>query len=131
MIPPDMREEWIMRQARERPAAERAAFLARGRSDKRRIDGLAGRCTLGLMARRIRIEYAGAVYHVMSWGDHLEAVYREDADRELFLKCLAEACEKTGWQIHPYVLMGNHYRRLLSVGPHPAGRHSSIIGPTP
>ncbi|MBE7501473.1 MAG: transposase [Verrucomicrobiales bacterium] len=65
------------------------------------------------MARRIRIEYPGAVYHVMSRGDHQEAIYREDADRELFLKCPAEACEKTGWQIHAYVLMGNHYHLLL------------------
>lgn len=65
------------------------------------------------MARKIRIEYPGAVYHVMSRGDHQEAIYREDADRELFLRCLAEACEKTGWQIHAYVLMGNHYHLLL------------------
>lgn len=36
----------------------------------------------------------------MSRGDRQEAIYREDADRELFLKCLGEACEKTGWKIH-------------------------------
>jgi REP element-mobilizing transposase RayT len=65
------------------------------------------------MARKLRIEYPGAVYHVMSRGDHQEAIYRDDADRTLFLRCLAEACEKTGWQIHAYVLMGNHYHLLL------------------
>ena len=65
------------------------------------------------MARKIRIEYPGAVYHVMSRGDHQEAIYRDDTDRVLFLKCLDEACEKTGWQIHSYVLMGNHYHLLL------------------
>jgi REP element-mobilizing transposase RayT len=69
------------------------------------------------MARKLRIEYPGAVYHVMSRGDHQEAIYREDADRELFLKCLGEACAKTGWQIHAYVLMGNHYHLLLET-PH-------------
>lgn len=65
------------------------------------------------MARKLRIEYSGAVYHVMSRGDHQEAIYREDADRELFLKCLGEACTKTGWQIQAYVLMSNHYHLLL------------------
>lgn len=60
------------------------------------------------MARKVRIEYPGAVYHVMSGGDHQEASYREDADRELSLECLAEACEKTGWRIHACVLMGDH-----------------------
>lgn len=66
-----------------------------------------------LMARKVRIEYPGAVYHVMSRGDHQEAIYREDADRELFLKCLGEAAGRTGWQIHAYVLMSNHYHLLL------------------
>jgi REP element-mobilizing transposase RayT len=65
------------------------------------------------MARKIRIEYPGAVYHVMSRGDHQEAIYREEADRELFLRCLAEACEKTGWLVHAFVFMGNHYHLLL------------------
>lgn len=49
----------------------------------------------------------------MSRGDHQEAIYRDDADRELFLKCLTEASEKTGWHIDAYVLMGNHYHLLI------------------
>ncbi len=65
------------------------------------------------MARKVRIEYPGAVYHLMSRGDHQEAIFRDDEDRQLFLSCLEEACNKTGWQIHAYVLMGNHYHLLL------------------
>jgi hypothetical protein len=48
------------------------------------------------MARKVRVQCPGAVYHVMSRGDHQEAIYRDDADRELFLRCLEEACEETG-----------------------------------
>jgi REP element-mobilizing transposase RayT len=65
------------------------------------------------MARPLRIEYPGAVYHVMARGNHGQKIYRDDADRKLFLETLGEACHKTGWQIHAYVLMGNHYHLLL------------------
>ena len=65
------------------------------------------------MARGIRIEYFGAVYHVMCRGDRRETIFQSDADRELFLTTLGEACEQTGWRIHAYVLMRNHYHCLL------------------
>lgn len=65
------------------------------------------------MARPIRIQYPGAVYHVMARGNHGRAVFGDDADRQEFLETLAEACEKTGWRIHAYVLMGNHYHLLV------------------
>ena len=65
------------------------------------------------MPRKPRVEFAGAVYHVMSRGDHGEAIYQDDADRQRFLDSLAEACQKTGWLVHAYVLMPNHYHLLL------------------
>ena len=65
------------------------------------------------MPRKPRVEYAGAVYHVMDRGDRLETIFRDDADRELFLKTLGQACERSGWRVHSYVLMGNHYHMLL------------------
>ena len=43
----------------------------------------------------------------------METVFRDDGDRELFLKTLGQACERTGWRVHSYVLMGNHYHMLL------------------
>ena len=61
------------------------------------------------MARPIRIEYPGAVYHVMARGNHGQAVFEDDADRTRFLETLGEACEKTGWHIHAYCLVRNHY----------------------
>ena len=65
------------------------------------------------MARRPRIEFAGAVYHVMSRGNRGEAVFHNDDDLRQFLHCLDETCERTGWKIHAYVLLANHYHFLL------------------
>ncbi len=45
------------------------------------------------MARSVRIEYAGAYYHVMARGSRRQAIFQDDADRKFFLKCLSEARE--------------------------------------
>jgi len=65
------------------------------------------------MPRKARVEYEGAIYHVMDRGDRLEDIFRDDKDRELFLKTLGEVCVRCGWIVHCYVLMGNHYHLLL------------------
>ena len=65
------------------------------------------------MARKLRIEYAGAIYHVMNRGDRREAIFADDQDRERFLETLAEACQKTGWQIHAYCLISNHLHLVI------------------
>ena len=49
----------------------------------------------------------------MSRGNRQQAVFRTDMDREMFLAALGEACGRTGWKVHAYVLMGNHYHLLL------------------
>jgi putative transposase len=53
-----------------------------------------------VMPRPLRIQYAGARYHVMSRGDRREAIFYDDADRVEFLTTLGQACLKTGWQVH-------------------------------
>jgi REP element-mobilizing transposase RayT len=65
------------------------------------------------MARPLRIQYPGAVYHVMARGNHGQGIFQDYRDRQCFLETLCEACEKTGWRIHAYVLMGNHYHLLV------------------
>ena|SRR5579884_327241 len=65
------------------------------------------------MPRKLRIEYEGAIYHVMNRGDRREAIFRDDSDRHLFLQTLAQACEKTGWQVHAWCLMSNHFHLVL------------------
>ena len=65
------------------------------------------------MARKLRVEYPGAVYHVMNRGDRREPIFRDDADRQRFVNTLGEACGKTGWQVHALCLMPNHFHMVL------------------
>jgi len=65
------------------------------------------------MARKVRVEFAGALYHVINRGDRQEAISRDEQDRLRFLATLAEACLKTGWQVHAYCLMGNHFHLVV------------------
>ena len=65
------------------------------------------------MPRQLRIEYPGALYHVMNRGDHREPIFGDDADRNRFLETLGEGCAKTDWQVHAYCLMPNHFHLVL------------------
>jgi len=65
------------------------------------------------MARKLRVEYPGAIYHVMNRGDRREPIFKDDADRQRFVETLGEACAKTGWHIHGYVLMPNHFHLVV------------------
>ncbi len=65
------------------------------------------------MPRKLRLEYEGAIYHVMNRGDHREDIFLDDKDQERFLATLGEACQKTGWQVHAYCLMRNHFHLVL------------------
>jgi putative transposase len=65
------------------------------------------------MSRKLRIQYPGAIYHVMNRGDHSERIFVDDQDRARFLTTLEEACEKTSWQIHTYCLMSNHFHFVV------------------
>jgi putative transposase len=65
------------------------------------------------MARPLRIEYPGAVYHVMARGNQGQLIFADDLDRQAWLETLNQACEKTGWRIHAYVMMSNHYHSLI------------------
>ena len=65
------------------------------------------------MGRVPRIEFEGALYHVMSRGNRQEDIFLNDGDYRLFMDVLDEACARTGWRIHAFVLMRNHYHFLL------------------
>jgi len=65
------------------------------------------------MARKLRVEYPGAIYHVMNRGDRREPIFWDDSDRQQFLTTLGEACAKTGWQVHALCLMSNHFHLVL------------------
>jgi putative transposase len=65
------------------------------------------------MARRLRIQYTGAVYHVMNRGDHRERIFCDPHDRRRFLSTLGDTCRKTGWQVHSFCLMENHFHLVV------------------
>ena len=65
------------------------------------------------MPRPLRIEYEGARYHVLNRGDRREDIFLSDADRLAFLDTLSRACRKTGWQVHAYCLMKNHFHLVI------------------
>jgi REP-associated tyrosine transposase len=59
------------------------------------------------------VEYAGAIYHVMNRGDRREPIFRADADRLMFLETLGQGCQKTGWRVHAWCLMSNHFHLVI------------------
>lgn len=65
------------------------------------------------MPRSLRIEFTGAFYHVMARGNRRETIFHDDDDRRFFLATLSEACAMTGWRVHAWVLMGNHYHLFI------------------
>jgi REP element-mobilizing transposase RayT len=65
------------------------------------------------MARPLRIEYAGAVYHVTSRGNEKKPVFKDDRDRENFLNALQHVNKRYNWICHAYCLMTNHYHILI------------------
>jgi REP element-mobilizing transposase RayT len=65
------------------------------------------------MARPLRKEFPGAVYHLTSRGNARQRIFVGDADRELFLGTLARVVSRYGWTCHAYCLMANHYHLLV------------------
>lgn len=65
------------------------------------------------MARPLRIEYAGALYHVTARGDRREDIYLDDEDRLIWLQILAQTCSRFNWRCHTWCQMDNHYHILI------------------
>jgi len=65
------------------------------------------------MSRPWRIEYEGALYHLLSRGNEGSAIYMDDADRTVFLDAAGEMSERYDIDIFAYVLMDNHYHLLV------------------
>ncbi len=67
------------------------------------------------MARPLRLEYDGAIYHVTSRGDRREPIYDNDDDRTLWLEVLAKVCKPYNWRVHAYCLMDKHYTTISRI----------------
>ena len=65
------------------------------------------------MARQLRLELPGGLYHVTSGGDRREAIYLNDTDRQRWLSLLGEVCVRYNWLCHAYCLMDNHFHIVV------------------
>jgi REP element-mobilizing transposase RayT len=65
------------------------------------------------MARKLRLEYAGACYHVINRGNYRRDLFTGKGAAEAFERCLAESAERFGWRVHAYVVMSNHFHLAL------------------
>ena len=65
------------------------------------------------MSRPLRIQYAGAVYHVTSRGNEKKPVFKDDEDRRTFLNTLQHVNKRYNWICHAYCLMANHFHLLI------------------
>jgi len=65
------------------------------------------------MARPLRIEYPGAVYHITARGNAREPIFKDDEDRRGFLEILGKVVARYNWRCHAYCLMGNHYHLMI------------------
>jgi len=65
------------------------------------------------MARPLRLEFPGAVYHITSRGNARQPIYLDDQDRLAFLEVLTEVVERYRWRCYAYCLMDNHYHLLI------------------
>jgi REP element-mobilizing transposase RayT len=74
------------------------------------------------MARKPRVEYAGAFYHVICRGNQRQAIFRSDGDRKYYLERLEQYRERYGFKAYAYVLMSNHVHLLIETGRVPLSR---------
>lgn len=65
------------------------------------------------MARPLRLEFPGALYHVTSRGNCSHPIYTAESDREDFIRILGEVCRRFNWLCYAYCLMDNHYHLLI------------------
>ena len=65
------------------------------------------------MARSLRIEFPGALYHITSRGNEKKHIFQDTKDRDSFIEILTLVIERFDWICHAYVLMGNHYHLLI------------------
>ncbi len=68
-----------------------------------------GRWQRSALPRKLRMEFAGAIYHAMNRGDRRKPIFRDDRDRNCFRETLGQSCAQTDWPVHALCLMENHF----------------------
>jgi putative transposase len=65
------------------------------------------------MARKLRLEFPGACYHVINRGNYRADVFKTEGAKLAFERCLFAACQRSGWLLHAFVIMRNHYHLAI------------------
>lgn len=65
------------------------------------------------MARKLRLEYPGAIYHVINRGNYRRWIFAAERTKEAFESCLFEACRRSRWRLHAHVIMSSHFHLAL------------------
>ena len=65
------------------------------------------------MARKLRLEFPGACYHVINRGNYRADLFKTEGAKAAFEACVFEACAKSGWVLQAFVIMRNHYHLAL------------------
>ena len=83
-----------------------------------------------VMARPLRIEFAGALYHVTARGNAQQDIYSDNIDRTSFLQLVDRVRIRYHWCIHAYCLMSNHYHLLIETGSPTLSRGMKLLNGT-
>ncbi|MGH7943742.1 MAG: transposase [Opitutaceae bacterium] len=95
------------------------------------------------IARRLRLEFPGACYHVINRGNYRRDIFAAANAARAFETCLGEAAVRCRWRVHALVVMRNHFhlaletpdpnerRDEMAAGPFRVSRHDPIISLTP
>ncbi len=65
------------------------------------------------MARKLRLEFPGACYHVINRGNYRADIFHTEGAKSAFEGALVQACAKSGWHLHAFVIMRNHFHLAL------------------
>jgi len=68
---------------------------------------------VGMMPRKLRIEYPGATYHIISRGNYRKDLFTQIGSGEAFERAIFEVVERCGWDLYAYLIMSNHYHLAL------------------
>jgi len=65
------------------------------------------------MPRTLRLDFEGGLYHVINRGNYRHFVFGDDGTKSAFLQCLNDACQRSGWIVHAWCVMSNHYHLAI------------------
>ena len=91
----------------------RFAYLPYRRLVIGKVAAAVGRGVSCGMARKLRLEFPGALYHIINRGNYRQWMFAAASTRAAFEACLFEGCERSGCLLHAFVIMGNHYHLVI------------------